>query len=685
MATKDDKQNLFKILLATDNHLGVWEKDQVRKDDSFNTFAEILQLAKDLGVDFVLLGGDLFHENKPSRSSLVRGVDIFAKHCLGNQPVKFQVLSDPWVNFEKSAANYENPNLNIGLPVFTIHGNHDDPSGEGNLSAVDVLSSCGLVNYFGKSLLDGAGQGKVRLNPVLLEKGTTKIALYGLGHIRDERLGRLFQTPGCVEWVRPKVEPAYPSEDWFNIFVLHQNRVQHGAQAKNCVQEKYLARFIDFVLWGHEHECLPDPQASAVGKFNILQPGSSVATALSEGESRNKHVVLLEVMGDKWRTIKYPLQTVRPFKFQHVVLSEQNSVDPDDPDSITSFLEQRVEEMIKAACREKPTPAGTAGVGGGGKKSLLPIVRLRVDYTGFSTINSQRFGQKFVNKVANPHDIIMWSKAAKRKEAEAAGKGTFQLGTDQLDQTTIDDLISANLRQDLEILAEEDLTMAVHQFVEKDEKNALSACYASTLTETQKSALKTPTNPGSPEVDVGEAAAKQMQKRKMDKEMKSALQLANAGDDDDEVDDDMDIDSNVDNLAPLTSEPEPRSTATRPATRKRQQNATPTTAPEKPKRLGGTRGRPGTLDAFLVPKPAATQETATGTQRTAVFNAEDADELESNPPSASRRRSRRENQGTVTGSKKRGTVQRTFLDSEDEDEQPRVKKTAITRRRRGLP
>ena len=48
--------------------------------------------------------------------------------------------------------NFDNPNINVGLPVFTIHGNHDDPSGEPNLSAVDVLSSCGLVNYFGRSV-----------------------------------------------------------------------------------------------------------------------------------------------------------------------------------------------------------------------------------------------------------------------------------------------------------------------------------------------------------------------------------------------------------------------------------------------------------------------------------------------------------------------------------------------------
>ena len=34
------------------------------------------------------------------------------------------------------AINYEDFNLNIGLPVFSIHGNHDDPQGTGAVSAV---------------------------------------------------------------------------------------------------------------------------------------------------------------------------------------------------------------------------------------------------------------------------------------------------------------------------------------------------------------------------------------------------------------------------------------------------------------------------------------------------------------------------------------------------------------------
>jgi double-strand break repair protein MRE11 len=46
----------------------------------------------------------------------------------------------------------------------------------------------------------GQGVGKVRVSPILLRKGDTKLALYGLGNLRDERLARLFQTPACVEW-----------------------------------------------------------------------------------------------------------------------------------------------------------------------------------------------------------------------------------------------------------------------------------------------------------------------------------------------------------------------------------------------------------------------------------------------------------------------------------------------------
>lgn len=40
---------------------------------------------------------------------------------------------------------------------------------------------------------------------------------------------------------------------------------------------------------------------------------------------------------------------------------------------------------------------------------------MQVDYSGFSTINTQRFGQHFVGKVANPNDVLLWQKSSARK------------------------------------------------------------------------------------------------------------------------------------------------------------------------------------------------------------------------------------------------------------------------------
>lgn len=50
--------------------------------------------------------------------------------------------------------NYEDPYFSVGLPIFSIHGNHDDPTREGGveaLAALDLLHVANLVNYFGKS------------------------------------------------------------------------------------------------------------------------------------------------------------------------------------------------------------------------------------------------------------------------------------------------------------------------------------------------------------------------------------------------------------------------------------------------------------------------------------------------------------------------------------------------------
>jgi hypothetical protein len=56
-------------------------------------------------------------------------------------------------------------------------------------------------------------------------------------------------------------------------------------------------------------------------------------------------------------------------------------------------------------------------------------------------------------------------------------------------QARIEDLVSANLTAQLDILPPDELAMALHNFVEKDEKAALAECVTTVLTETQQQAV----------------------------------------------------------------------------------------------------------------------------------------------------------------------------------------------------
>lgn len=68
----DPDQDTLRIMLSTDNHLGYQEENSVRGNDSFAALEEVLYLAKHYSCDLVLLAGDLFHENRPSRRTLFK-------------------------------------------------------------------------------------------------------------------------------------------------------------------------------------------------------------------------------------------------------------------------------------------------------------------------------------------------------------------------------------------------------------------------------------------------------------------------------------------------------------------------------------------------------------------------------------------------------------------------------------
>ena len=86
--------------MSSDNHVGYNERDHKRGDDSWETFHEVLEIAKDQDVDMVLLAGDLFHDNVPSRKSMYQVMRTLRMICYGDKPCELEILSDASENFE---------------------------------------------------------------------------------------------------------------------------------------------------------------------------------------------------------------------------------------------------------------------------------------------------------------------------------------------------------------------------------------------------------------------------------------------------------------------------------------------------------------------------------------------------------------------------------------------------------
>jgi hypothetical protein len=111
-------ENTLRILLSTDNHLGYLERDPIRGNDSFAALEEVLHLARSHHVDLVLLSGDVFHENKPTRRTMHRTMEILRRYCMGGESVGFQIVSDQGECLRSvvtGRANYEDEFYSVRL------------------------------------------------------------------------------------------------------------------------------------------------------------------------------------------------------------------------------------------------------------------------------------------------------------------------------------------------------------------------------------------------------------------------------------------------------------------------------------------------------------------------------------------------------------------------------------------
>ena len=80
-------------------------------------------------------------------------------------------------------------------------------------SPLDQLQINNYLVYFGKV----QNIQEIKVEPILLRKGNCRLAIYGIGHLRDERLNLALS--------RNKIEFVMPVENdgisYFKILVLH--------------------------------------------------------------------------------------------------------------------------------------------------------------------------------------------------------------------------------------------------------------------------------------------------------------------------------------------------------------------------------------------------------------------------------------------------------------------------------
>lgn len=448
----------IRVLLTTDNHVGYLENDPVRGDDSWRTFQEITYLAKTHDVDLIVQGGDLFHVTKPSKKSLLHVIQALRLNCLGDRPCELELLSDPSLALHSGeTVNYEDPNINVSVPVFAISGNHDDATGEGMLLPLDILAATGLVNYFGQ--LPEAD--KINVTPLVFQKGSSKLALYGINNMRDERLQRIMRN-GDATFQRPK------GDGFFNLLCIHQNHFRHTLTS--YVPEDFLPDFLNFVFWGHEHECIPFPQYNPTTGFDTLQAGSSVATLLSEGETAPKHVFLLDIKDTEYSLTALQLQTVRPFVMRDISLQNENFVEgPASKADILAFLVDQVEELIEQAKEQYREANDTS------EEMPLPLVRLRVDHTGdYEIENARRFSNKFVGRIANVDDILLYHKKKAGKKDEAKPRER-QVDADPSLKASIQQILKQFLGEsNLYLIPEDGMFDVTKRFIEQDDKEVFT-------------------------------------------------------------------------------------------------------------------------------------------------------------------------------------------------------------------
>ena len=417
----------MRILIVNDTHLGFQPNDSIRKNDAVRMFEYQLNYTH---YDLVLHAGDLFDNNQPTSADYKSFYKAMQTYC------------------KQSDAEILSPNeqsTKLLYPFLMIHGNHDEQQ------VIDMLAMTG----YGMNIGSTTDMAELNVYPTIVKHNGMQIAVYGWGYIRDERIYHLF-TKDKVIWHKPPT-------DMFSIVLIHQNRT---AFPKRHLPMNLLPSFLNIAIWAHEHFC--EPEVINLENIDVLQPGSSIVTALQPNETHTKKGNVLNIISKTEYTLeRYDLPN-RKFFYKQAGF-----------DCLPNVFEKQVLEMVESI-RDDCEGLDYED------SNTWPIIKLLVNMLDevLDPIHPQRLGKQ-LKFIANPLTCVSFSK--KRKQVVKQANIDIEVNTEE--EINMSKIIS-ELAPELRMLPSLRLTDVIETCIRREDKETLNKVIDSMMDITRKRTIE---------------------------------------------------------------------------------------------------------------------------------------------------------------------------------------------------
>lgn len=251
----------MRITIISDVHLGYGHGGELF-NDSFENLRYVFENVND--CDAVLIAGDLFDEKIPKQEVIAKTFEIFSILRKGNKKCKV-IKNGKFLDV-------------IGIPVICIHGTHEYRFRE-FINPVQLLERAGFLIHLHCSYVE-------------LNKDTCSIRVYGMSGVPEQKAKDVLK-----EW-NPK-----PSNDFVNIFMLHQN-FEGLVPSQHFIGFDDIPIGFDLYVCGHVHE----PRLITFDTKPFLIPGSLTFTQIRKSYELGYWVVNINEYIDSIKFFPLPNQ-----------------------------------------------------------------------------------------------------------------------------------------------------------------------------------------------------------------------------------------------------------------------------------------------------------------------------------------------------------------------------------------